>query len=384
MPEVHSVGIVGAGIMGLAHAWMAAEHGCRVTVFERSPQPIGASIRNFGMIWPIGQVAGEPYQTALASRNRWLRLTREAGVRAEPCGSVHLAHRDDEWAVLQEFAERGPDLGYEVRLLSTDEVLATTPAANARGLLGGLRTSSELAVDPSEAIPAIAKWLTNRYGVRFLWKTTVVSVEHGVVQTADRHSWSADRVIVCGGADFETLFPELLATSGLTRCKLHMLATEIQPDKWRLKTHLASGLTLRHYKAFEICPSIDQLKQRILAETPELERYGIHVMASQNVRGEVILGDSHEYDENIGPFDTCEIDELILRELRTCIQLPSWRITRRWHGIYSKHPQLTHFSAEPLPGVSVRTGLGGAGMTLSFGLAERDWQQQPSSLGLSS
>ncbi|MGD0443863.1 MAG: FAD-dependent oxidoreductase [Edaphobacter sp.] len=42
--------IVGAGIIGLAHAHMAGKSGKKVVVFERNPAAVGASIANFGML----------------------------------------------------------------------------------------------------------------------------------------------------------------------------------------------------------------------------------------------------------------------------------------------------------------------------------------------
>jgi glycine/D-amino acid oxidase-like deaminating enzyme len=50
--------------------------------------------------------------------------------------------------------------------------------------------------------------------------------------------------------------------------------------------------------------------------------------------------------------------------------VPELRIAAHWHGVYSKHPREPWLLARPADGVMVVTGLGGAGMTLSFGLAE--------------
>jgi D-hydroxyproline dehydrogenase subunit beta len=372
MPETDVI-VVGAGIVGLAHAWAAVRRGKSVRVFERSRRAEGASIRNFGMIWPVGQPAGPCHAAALRSRELWLELKEKAGIWVKQCGSIHLAHHEDEMEVLSEFADRAPDLGYDVRLLTAEDVIETTSGANFGMLLGGLWSPTELCVDPREAIAATTDWLRDWHGVEFHFNTLVRSADERGVETADGRRFTAARTIVCSGADFETLFPDVLVKSGLRRCKLQMMRTA--PQRCRIGPHLASGLTLRHYKNFEVCKSLAALKRRVAKEMPELDRYGIHVMVSQNRLGEAVLGDSHEYDGDISPFDKTEIDDLMLRELQAVFQLESWTITERWSGIYAKHASEPQFIAEPLQGVSIVTATGGAGMTMSFGLAEDNWRR---------
>jgi FAD dependent oxidoreductase TIGR03364 len=369
--------VIGAGIAGLSQALAASGQGHEVVLFERGPRAIGASVRNFGMFWPIGQPTSELYRLALRSRAIWNTLARDAGIWLNPCGAVFLAHRDDEFAVLREFAARAADLASPCELLTRDGVLDRASGVNPSGLIGGLWSQTEAGINPRAACEQFASYLARERGVTLHFSTTIVAVQPGCVTAACGERYPCDRVIVCGGADIDTLYPDMLRRAGLKMCKLQMFRTGTQPGAWRLRTHLASGLTLRHYHIFGHCPSLPALRARVAAETPELDRYGIHVMASQNELGEVVLGDSHEYDRDISIFDKAEIDELILRELRKVCDLPDWTVAERWHGIYAKHPSQPYVHLRPADGVEIVTGFGGGGMTLAPGAAEAMWAGCP-------
>ncbi|QDV79282.1 TIGR03364 family FAD-dependent oxidoreductase [Botrimarina mediterranea] len=366
MPE--RVAIVGAGIVGVAHAWRESVRGAQVTLFERSRRAEGASVRNFGMVWPIGQPLATR-DAALLSRSLWDEFVRETGVWSSPLGSIHLAVRDDEWRILEEFAEQAPGLGYDCRLLDAREARAVCPAATA-DVIGGLFSPTELGVDPRQAIAAAPRWLAETFGVRLEFETTVCDIDLPRVRSTDGREWDFDRVTVASGADFATLYPEVFTENALARCKLQMMRTTPQTDGWRLGPMIASGLTLRHYANFAICEGLPALRQRVAEETPELDRYGIHVMAAQNGLGEIVLGDSHEYGEAITPFDSDEITRLMLRELRRLLDLPDWRLAARWHGVYPVQANGVQFVHNPTPGVTIVIATGGCGMTMSFGLAE--------------
>ena len=362
--------VIGAGIVGLATARALSLKGFAVEVFDRHMQATGASIRNFGMLWPIGQPAGELYQRAIRSRNIWKETCSAAGIWHEESGSLHLAYHDDELQVLTELYQNFLQQGRNVMLLTKDDIIAKYEAVNPLNLLGGLHSSEEMIVDPRESIAKLPKYFIETKGIQFHWGKCVTSInDQAVFIGKEKHS--ADIIVVCSGADFQTLFPEIFATLPLTTCKLQMMRLVAQPANWRIGPALCGGLSLIHYNSFKVAPSLNQLRQRYQSEMKEYIDWGIHVMVAQNGRGELTIGDSHEYGSTHDPFDKQFINEMILDYLHQFARFKNESTLESWNGVY---PKCTNGSTEiflsPQKDVYILNGLGGNGMTLSFGLAE--------------
>lgn len=369
-PRQTEVAIVGAGIVGLALAYHLSKAGRKVTVFEKNSCAVGASIRNFGMIWPIGQPTGHLLQRALRSREIWMELAKEKVFHLTDSGSLLLAYQEDESEVLEEFVQKNKDQGYQIALLKPKEALQKNTNVQPNYLKTALWSATECIVDPREAISAMPFYLKEKYQVDFHFDTNIGQIEFPFLYTGNV-KWQADLVLVCNGADFTGLFPQYFEKQAITKCKLQMMRSFPFFHQEKSFPSLCAGLTLTHYKAFADCPSLKRLKARIEEESPEYVKYGIHVMVSQNASGELIIGDSHEYSCNPEPFDNTLIDDLILRYLLSFASFPHLKIAARWHGIYAKMTDgSTEMVFHPEKGVTVINGLGGAGMTLSFGLAE--------------
>ena len=166
--------VVGAGIIGLASAFLAREQGQSVRVIDAADRPVGSSIQNFGHACFTAQ-ADVIQPVARVAREGWLRAAQQVGFWAKESGTWLPATSEIELQVLAEFAEyRGDDL---VKLLSREEVAAGigNPGLDA---LGGAHLPLDVRVDPREAAPAIARYLAAD-GVEFTWNTQVTGIADG-------------------------------------------------------------------------------------------------------------------------------------------------------------------------------------------------------------
>jgi FAD dependent oxidoreductase TIGR03364 len=368
--------VIGAGIVGLASARALAQKDFAVKVFDRHPQAVGASVRNFGMLWPIGQPPGTLYNRAIRSRDIWKTIALDTGIWYQESGSLHLAYNKEEWQVLQELETIFKKEKRNVVLLDKNKIAEKYEQVNPDNLLGGLYSADEMLIAPREAIAALPDYLEEKYGVEFYWNKCVSYISDQTVYIGNEVEYEADIIFVCSGADFETLYPEEFSKLPITKCKLQMLRTVPMPERYRIKTAICGGLSLLHYSSFKAAPSLPVLQKKMAEEMKPYLDLGIHVMAAQNGKGEITIGDSHEYGLHLDPFDRASINKLILDYLKTFLKINGNAIAETWHGIY---PKLTNGDTEiffsPDTGVYILNGVGGAGMTLSFGLAEEMVEQ---------
>ena len=361
------VAIVGGGILGLAFALEATRRQKKVTVFERDQQARGASVRNFGMIYPLGMRPGKIFERAQRTRNLWLELGQSTKFWFNPCGSLLVARSKEEIEVLEELVSSRQDIE-GLRLLTPKETLKKSPGLVQEGLLGALWSESEICVDPQDALQKISLFLED-CGVNFQNSTKVTAVESGQL-IANGERLCAEQIIICTGSDLQTLFPNEFRNSGVINCQLQMFRTKAQPCSWLLGPMLAAGLSLLHYPAFTELPSHKMLKDRLSKKHPKFLELGIHVLVSQHGHGKITVGDSHEYGDTPAIFYQKEIEDLIRNFLSSFLTLPDAQVSERWLGNYVSHPSGDPWIYKPTDGVMLVNGIGGVGMTTSFGLAQ--------------
>ena len=240
------VAVIGGGVIGLAIAWRAAQHGHRVCVLERGELGAGASRVAAGMLAPVTEAdAGELALLALGLRSAraWpdfaAELEQAAG--ADPglrrSGALVVARdRDEAEALDRELALR-VELGLGAERLLPSAARRLEPAL-APTLRLALDVPSDHSADPRALVLALGQ-AARRAGVTLRTSTSVERVESraGVVTGVGLTGGEvvrAGRVVVAAGAWSG-------AVAGLPRIPLRPVKGQIL----RLRDPAGAGLLQR-------------------------------------------------------------------------------------------------------------------------------------------
>jgi FAD dependent oxidoreductase TIGR03364 len=356
--------VIGAGILGLAHALAASRLGLSVVVIDRDAQANGASIRNFGLVVVSGEERGTVWRRALRSRDVWLELAGPAGIDVIHRGMAVAARRPEALAVVDAFLKT--EMGEGCELLSPSELAQRQPQLDPGRFAGALWSPHELRVESKEAIPQLAAWLATHHGVEFRRETAVQAIEPPLIETS-RGPIRAGKAIVCPGDDLATLFPERIAAYNVTRCKLHMM--RLADPGFRLHSTVISDLSLARYAGFAALPEAAALRRRLEAEERPALDNGVHLIVVRSADGSLIAGDSHHYAPTPDPFAPADVDEIILGEYRKVFSGAEPQVIARWTGTYASADR-TMFADAPSPDIRLVMVTGGNGASTSFAIAE--------------
>ena len=365
---VFDVVVVGSGIVGLACAWAALQRGDRVLVLERDDRCVGASIRNFGFVTVTGQGRGLTWERARATREVWAEIAPQAGIELLQEGLLVLAQREEAVAVLQSLRQQAE--GVELEWIEHADLVVLHPEFAQSPVLGALYSPYELRIESRVAVGQLQAWL-QRQGVVFQ-NGAAAHLSHDARLSAAGASIPYGHLVLAPGPDLRYFAPQLVQEQQVNICRLSMMRVQV-PAGYVLPHPVMSDLSLVRYRGYAEQACSASLLARLQAEQPDHLAHGIHLIVVQSADGSLVVGDSHHYGSTIEPFAQADSETLILKEMKTVLQLPEYRVTERWVGQYpsGKQDAVIERIAADISLVSVTSG---TGMSTGFALAQ-EWAE---------
>src|SRR5262245_21769535 len=253
---------VGAGVIGLASAWRAAQAGARICVLERDRPAAGATGVAAGMLAPVGEASwGEESLMALNldSLGRWpefasaLEAEGEQGIGFAKCGALHVALDRDEVEGLRRRWELHRRLGLDSEWLSGSACRRLEPGL-ATAVTGGAHAPGEATVDPPRLVAALLAAL-ERSGAE---------VHSGAEVVAGAAGGAGWRLETADGRSFEA--PEVVLTAGCWSAGMDWLPSEARPPVRPVKGEI---LTLRGSESEPACERIVAGERAYLVPRPD-------------------------------------------------------------------------------------------------------------------
>ena len=366
-----TVVVVGGGVIGSMHAWLALAAGHKVIHLERDLAPRSASIRNFGLVWVSGRAAGAELALGLRARELWetIGLQAEIGFRAN--GSLTVAQNDAELEILREAVQMADASARGFELLSSTQVKWLEPVLNGNHL-GALRCTTDAVVEPPMLLGGLrAAMLGNE---RYSWHPHYDVVKYKktdsghTVKSAAGVKVSGDLIAFVPGAAHHGFLSDYFEDAPIRKVRLQMGATV--PLASELSHSVADGDSLRYYPAFKDLSLHTLPTQEGIAAERKMQ-----LLLVQRLDGSCTIGDTHEYEE---PFDH-ELSEAPYEHLSQVIAnlfgTTAPKIERRWDGVYSQSTSTDIYCRKEIERGAVSiTGGGGRGNSLAPAIAEETMQ----------
>jgi FAD dependent oxidoreductase TIGR03364 len=365
MRHAYDLIVVGSGIVGLSIALAAVERRWRVLVVDRESRPIGASIRNFGFITVTGQRAGQTWERARRTAERWLEICPQAGIPILQRGLMLAIREPLSEPVIDAFL--ATPMGERLEALDRIEACRRVPALVGAGLRCAVFSPHELRIEPRTAVGSLAAWLRDARGVNFLHETAVHQVSENTLASS-RGMLFADRIAVCPGPDLHTLFPEAFESRQVTLCKLQMMRV-ISRSSGSLKHPVMGDLSLVRYAGYAELGPAQALRTHLESTCRSALDNGVHIIAVQSADGSWVIGDSHHYEASPDPFQDDRVDRLIMEHAGRLVDLDRASIIERWVGVYPSGAT-DAFIESPAPGVKLVSVTSGTGMSTGLAIAE--------------
>jgi FAD dependent oxidoreductase TIGR03364 len=374
----YDIVIVGAGILGLSHAYHCLKLGYKVALIERNDYPRDASVRNFGQVVPSG-FNSKWQKYGLESLRLYREIQQKADITVRQEGTVYIASDEEEIQLLEELATINRKNGYASQLMTKENCLSRYPGLNSNYARAGLFFPEEIVIDPRIAVARLIDYCCEQLSMSYFPNTPVTEIirSNGIVsvKSATGASFQADKVFVCSGNEFQLLFPERFSSSDIKIVKLQMMDTEPQ-SKLQIPGSVLTGWTIRRYESFQECPSYAGIKHGEDKEAYHLQN-GVHILFKQLLDRSVVIGDSHHYipvaKQAVPDFDTSvALNDFMIREAKKIYQLENWQIRNTWLGFYCQCEDREIYNETVDEHIHIITAIGGKGMTGSLGYAKEN------------